>query len=93
MAQLIKTREELLKEPYLKVIEIQRLYGLSYREASKCFKNAKKIDDEELGIWKVTDTKVRSKSVLKILGFTQKQLEEIVLGIKKMSALRQMEVC
>ena len=81
--QIAKTREQLLREPMLKQSEIKTLFGISYYEAKKAFKKAAEIDNDELGVYRVSDTKVRYTSVLKVSGFTRKQLEDCVLGIKK----------
>jgi hypothetical protein len=75
-----KSRKELLSCLMVGVIDTKRLLGISYPAARRVFDQARAIDEQELGseVMEVFPTKVRTESVLKVMGITVKQCERLV---------------
>lgn len=63
-----RTKEEIERSQYISVSEIQRLTGLGRTTARKIFNYADSIDSEELGAYRPITTRVRLKSVYRVLG-------------------------
>ncbi len=70
----MKSREQLYKENFLNIAQIQRLFGLSYNKAKKAYDLADEFDDKALKEFRVEDKKVRRTTVLKVVGITDKEL-------------------
>ena len=70
----MKSREQLYKENFLNIAQIQRLFGLSYSKAKKAYDLADEFDDKTLKEFRVEDKKVRRTTVLKVVGITDKEL-------------------
>lgn len=68
MSKRVKTREQLLSDPYLSIVEISRLLDIPYRQAKKIFTVSMKIDQEQLKELMIFDNKVRFKTVMKVSG-------------------------
>lgn len=81
--QRVKTREELLTQPFLKASDIQRLLGVSYKSAKKIYTLADKLDTDQLGDYRIEARKVRFTTVCKVTGVTlatlQKQIKNTPL--------------
>ena len=63
----IRTLEQITTSQYISLTEIQRLMGYGYRTATKIYKAAESIDIAEME-YRPVDTRVRIKSVYKVLG-------------------------
>lgn len=48
--------------------DIKEVYQVPYKVAKKAYEMANEIDQNELGNYRVYETKVRSKTVKKIMG-------------------------
>lgn len=77
MAKTVKSLEQLKKSLYLNKTEINRLFGCGKKSADKCFQAAQKIDCRELKDNYFDETKVRTSSVMRVLGITEAEKEQI----------------
>lgn len=75
MSQRNYTREELANEPYLKKSQIKKLFNLSTGDTNKVFEKASELDDRELFR---AETKVRTKSVCKVIGYEVDEIKKLV---------------
>lgn len=81
--QRLRSREELLTLPYLKQSDISRLLCLPYSTASRVYKRARALDDEELGDMVIEPRKARMTSVLRVAGITFESLKKQVKEIRQ----------
>lgn len=79
--QRTKTRQEIFNSHYLSKSDIRKLLDISEKKARKVYELAEEIDKEELGKYRIEDTKVRKKSVIKVYGIGAKDLEREVMNI------------
>lgn len=82
MPRPIKTREKIASQFYLNTTDIMVLIGCSWQNAKRLFNKASEVDDEELP-FRVEPLKVRTQTVLKLAGISQRQIDRIVQGTKK----------
>lgn len=66
MAQTRHTREQVAGMMYLKIVDIRILLDCSQAAAKKIYQLADRLDDEELGDYRVEPRKVRMTSVCKV---------------------------
>ena len=84
--QRIKSREELLAQPYLSRVEVKRLFNISLPYANRLFDMAKAVDEQELGEYLLYKSKVRTISVLRVQHMQFSTLARKVLGGKEKGA-------
>jgi len=71
-----KDKKELAVSFHLRIMEISRLFDLRYPIAKKVFNRAREIDREELGMNYLDETRVRTSTVLKVLGISKGDLSQ-----------------
>lgn len=75
----MKSREEILQSSYLNKVEIARLLQIGPSQSFQVFNLAMRLDDQQLGEWKIYHNRVRLKSVMKVTGtdfnMLQKQIK------------------
>ena len=82
MPRPIKTREKIATQFYLNTTDIMVLIGGSWQNAKRLFNKASEVDNEELP-FRVEPLKVRTQTVLKLAGISQRQIDRIIQGTKK----------
>lgn len=82
MPRPIKTREMVATQFYLNTSDIMVLIGCGWYNAKRLFNKANEVDDKELP-FRVEPLKVRTQTVIKLAGISQRQLDRIVQGTKK----------
>lgn len=70
--QVAKTRQEILDSYFWSQTEISRVFGISRVKAKKIYELANQIDNEELGNYRIEDTKVRKSTAFKVYGINPK---------------------
>lgn len=63
-----RTEDEIEKSQYISLAEIMRLYGYGRQTAKAIYTSAERIDLQELGEFRPITTRVRTKSVNRVLG-------------------------
>ena len=86
MPQVRHTREQVAGMMYLKIVDIRILLDCSQAAARKIYQLADRLDDEELGDYRIEPRKVRMTSVCKV---TKTNLQTINRLIKNADALAQ----
>lgn len=74
----MKTKKQLLQEHYLNIKEISILTGLKAKPSRQLFEKLSKVEDEELGEFRVQTNKVRKTSVLKSQNLTFNQVLQAI---------------
>ena len=92
-SQSKKTRSEILTQSFVNVSDIAKLFGQSYSKAKKVYEIASAEYDQEVGPYRIEETRVPIKKVMKInhidFNLLKKQIElEESMKTKKMSALQ-----
>lgn len=73
-----KSKEEILKQFYLCKRDLRVLFQIGEVRASKIYRLAEKIDDDELGEYRIEPMKVRITSVCKVTGLNLNTLQKLV---------------
>ena len=74
--QRLKTREEIVTQPFVNKADIQKLFLVGYSTATKIYQAANQLDDDQLGIYRIEPTKVRITSVCKVSGVSLNTLQK-----------------
>lgn len=64
----LRTQEEIERSQYVSKAEIQRMLGVGKATAKRVYECAESLDIADLGTNRVMDTRVRIRSVYKVLG-------------------------
>lgn len=71
-----KEIEQIINSGYLNQKELGLVFGLKQPQYHKVFLIGSKIDDEELGDWRIYPNRIRIETALKIQKISMKQLKE-----------------
>ena len=71
----VKTDAELLASFYMRKADIKRAFNLGRDASNKCFREAQKIDEDELKHNYFDTSAVRTSTVLKVLGISRAEFE------------------
>ena len=74
-----KSLEQTAKQALLSKTDIMRLFRIGHRAAGRIYASAEAIDKKDLGEYRAMETRVRTKSVLKVLGLNEDDLKKSVL--------------
>ena len=83
MSRKKKTLKEIANGVYVNKSEIARLLGVAHVTGSKIFDQAQKIEIAELNDNYIDTTKVRTASVLKVLGLKREDIINMALNENK----------
>lgn len=74
MSRKKKTPMEIAKGVYVNKSEIARLLGVAHATGSKIFNQVQEVETEELKDNYIDSTKVRTATLLKVLGLTREDI-------------------
>ena len=78
MCKRIKTRKEIASQSYLCVEDIRKLLDVSWPKAKKIYTYCRAIDDKDLKPYIVEPTKVRIKTVCKVIKMDINMIKKMV---------------
>lgn len=75
--QKTRSREDLLRKPFLSKTDISNLLDVSWTKAARIYGLAEKIDVDHYGQYRIEPTKVRITSVCKVIGISIGSLQKL----------------
>jgi hypothetical protein len=78
MAQKRHTRSEIAGQMYLKIVDIRILLDCSQAAARKIYQLADRLDDEELGDYRIEPRKVRMTSICKVTNTSLQTINKLI---------------
>ncbi len=75
-----KTKAEILDQIYVSKSDIKHLLTVSWYTACRIFEMAEKIDEEQLGEFRLFDNKVRIYSVCRVTGINIAKMQKQFAG-------------
>lgn len=74
----LKPLTEVVNQPWLTKSEIRKLFKCGYNRANEIFNAAAEVDENEV-MFRPFDYRVRTKTVLSLLGITEEEMKKSVL--------------